>query len=360
MSQSPAPPQEDKNWKNDVFPWAKEYFEREICQLSVVHGGVRVSFTDVTDCSGDCSLNVRKGKLISIYDVTLTAKWTAVDEANNVSATGKLIVPEIAHDTDEDDYVFDVAIDDESRAKAYLKDAVRKATPAPLQKIFAKFAKDVMDVHSKDIYIDGAVPSALLPKADLEERKRIAQQMAASGKSFPEPSASGVPSSSSTSSIGTAAAKTPPSAPTTSKSATTVAPATAATTSVKQSTEFVASAQDVYDVLVHPERVKQWTQGQGESQPEVGGKFSLYGGVVSGEYVELVPGQKIVQKWRLRDWPKDAMSTVTLVLTQTSNGTNVALTQTGVPGGEGDKTSHNWKNMVFNRIKTTFGFGAFI
>lgn len=45
--------------------------------------------------------------------------------------------------------------------------------------------------------------------------------------------------------------------------------------------------------------------------PEKGGKFALFGGNVTGEFRELVPGKKIVQLWRLKQWPEQHFSEVT-------------------------------------------------
>ncbi|SBS93392.1 activator of Hsp90 ATPase, putative [Plasmodium malariae] len=38
------------------------------------------------------------------------------------------------------------------------------------------------------------------------------------------------------------------------------------------------------------------------SDLRVGGKFSLFSGSIYGEYVEIEKPQKLVQKWKFRDW----------------------------------------------------------
>jgi activator of HSP90 ATPase len=41
----------------------------------------------------------------------------------------------------------------------------------------------------------------------------------------------------------------------------------------------------------------------------VGGDFTLYDGQINGKNVELITDAKIVQKWRMQDWPAWHFST---------------------------------------------------
>lgn len=52
-------------------------------------------------------------------------------------------------------------------------------------------------------------------------------------------------------------------------------------------------------------------QGHVKMEAEKGGKFVLFGGNITGEFRELVPGKKIVQYWRYKQWPDQHFSEVT-------------------------------------------------
>jgi len=84
----------------------------------------------------------------------------------------------------------------------------------------------------------------------------------------------------------------------------------------------------------------------------------LFSGNVTGEFVELVTDEKIVEKWRLNSWPEGHYSTVTITLRQTSSATTLTMNQTEVPIGEEDRTLNNWRGYYWNSIKQTFGYGA--
>ena len=85
-------------------------------------------------------------------------------------------------------------------------------------------------------------------------------------------------------------------------------------TKLTDSTEFRTSAAEMYTTFTDPGRITAFTR----SAPIVfegakpGGKFELFGGNVSGSFVELVEPTKIVQKWRLSQWPQGHFSTLSI------------------------------------------------
>jgi activator of HSP90 ATPase len=87
---------------------------------------------------------------------------------------------------------------------------------------------------------------------------------------------------------------------------------------------------------------------------------------VPGENVELVAGEKIVQKWRFTNWADGVYSTVTISLKEPEPGNTIlTLVQTGVPEEDKfgnhnvkDQTENGWQNLIFGRIRQVFGFGC--
>lgn len=60
------------------------------------------------------------------------------------------------------------------------------------------------------------------------------------------------------------------------------------TTSLDDTVEFQTSAHELYDTLLNPQRVAIWTRGPAKIAAEVGSKFELFNGNVSGEIKEIV------------------------------------------------------------------------
>ncbi|KAJ2355014.1 Co-chaperone [Coemansia erecta] len=131
--------------------------------------------------------------------------------------------------------------------------------------------------------------------------------------------------------------------------------ATFGTVEVKQTSEFMCAAGDLYATLTDPQRVAVWTRAKPEIKPEVNAKFQLFGGHIEGEFTALEPGKRIEQTWRVATWPAGHFSKVTIELEQLSNSTRLSLKQTGVPLNEEDATKANWERYYWNSIKGSFG-----
>ena len=72
--------------------------------------------------------------------------------------------------------------------------------------------------------------------------------------------------------------------------------------------------------------------------------------------IAQVEGAKIVEKWRMKDWPAGHESLVTITLTAAGSDTKLKLVQTGVPADEAARTEYGWRVQMFQRLKMVFGY----
>lgn len=103
------------HWVNkDVSAWTRDYLEKELVGLKAEKDGATAQVSKVLSMDGDCDVAQRKGKVVTIFDVKVQLEYTgkvkaagdgdgAEDGTKDVSGT--ITIPEIAHDTDEDEYV---------------------------------------------------------------------------------------------------------------------------------------------------------------------------------------------------------------------------------------------------------------
>jgi len=136
------------------------------------------------------------------------------------------------------------------------------------------------------------------------------------------------------------------------------------TTTVTDTGEFRTTAQELYTTFTDPGRIAAFTRAPPKlfEGAKVGGKFELFGGNVSGEYVELDQPTRIIQKWRLQQWPQGHFSRLDIRFDQNDVDavTNMRVEWTGVPVGQEEVTKKNWSEYYIRSIKTTFGFGAIL
>ena len=64
------------HWVNkDASPWAKEYFDTHVKEVSAEENGVSAKITKLISMDGDVEVSQRKGKVISIFDLALQLEY---------------------------------------------------------------------------------------------------------------------------------------------------------------------------------------------------------------------------------------------------------------------------------------------
>ena len=84
---------------------------------------------------------------------------------------------------------------------------------------------------------------------------------------------------------------------------------------------------------------------------EVGGAFSLFGGHILGRHIELVPNQRIVQAWRLNNWPAGLYSIARFELIEQGSGAKIVFDHSGFPKGDADHLAEGWKGNYWEPLK---------
>ena len=130
------------------------------------------------------------------------------------------------------------------------------------------------------------------------------------------------------------------------------------TTTVNSNEEFRTTAAELYATFTSADRLAAFTRAPPKvfEGAYVGAKFELFGGNVSGTFKELEP-TKIVQQWRLAQWPDGHYSNLKIEFDQNEVDavTVMRVTWDGVPVGQEEVTKRNWGEYYVRSIKTTFG-----
>lgn len=253
---------------------------------------------------------MRKGKIITIYDmkIVLGFNGTLADE-ESTKVEGKITIPEVMHDNDEDDYVFDTEIYSETKEKAFVKELIKTALIPRLRTLLQKFPDALIEAHGKDVLI--------------ASQAGVTPTVGTAGNAANAPA----PSKSEATSTGTSRA-------TTHK--------TVNTSSISETYEFQTLAKELYITFLDKARVAAWSRAAPKLDSKVGGKFSLFNGNIEGEFLELDENAKIVQTWRLEAWPKDHYAKLTLAFDQGLDGTNLRMVMDDVPLSQEDVVKTNF------------------
>jgi len=131
------------------------------------------------------------------------------------------------------------------------------------------------------------------------------------------------------------------------------------TTTVTATDEFRTTAEELFKTFTDPQRIAAFTRAAPKQfdAAEVGGKFAIFDGNVTGEFVKLDKPKQVVQKWRLAQWPEGHYSLQEINFDQNNvdQVTNMRVSWTGVPVGQEEVVQRNWEGYYVRSIKQTFG-----
>jgi activator of HSP90 ATPase len=122
-------------------------------------------------------------------------------------------------------------------------------------------------------------------------------------------------------------------------------------TSLHQEIDLQASARRIYEVLLDSKQFAAFSGDSAEIGREEGSAFSMFGGVIVGRNIELVPGQRIVQAWRPAYWPPGVYSLVHFELKALNSKTTLILDHTGFPEGDFASLSDGWGKKYWEPLK---------
>lgn len=326
------------HWKTKgCTPWAKNHLTAATVGKSVnvgERGHVRIE--KLSSFEGDVELGNRKGKLITIYDCSITYAWSGKAD-DDTEANGTITFPEVSHEVEDegDEYRFETEMSTSSTAASQtLYDAVRKQLAPSLRPVFHAFRTELIEANAKDLGHESPATT--------------------SGASTPNPSSQNPAAA--------AAAPTPSSGATSNAAKSTGNKSSKVSTSssdVRVTSELAISTANLWDLLTNPARIPMWTRAPAQFEPVPGSPFALFGGNVTGTVVSVNSPTQLIQKWRTPQFPQDHYGTLAVNLTQGTDSTKLELILSGAPSGEEDAVERNLDTYYIRGLKS-MGLGTIL
>ncbi|KAF7804159.1 activator of 90 kDa heat shock protein ATPase-like protein [Senna tora] len=326
------------NWhwaETNCLEWSRNLFSNLLSNLTLLdgEGSLYIKTKTVDKLDGEAYVNVRKGKIIPGYELSLTLSWEgeAKDSEGKtlLKVDGTVEIPYISDENADEDPELKVTVNDEGPVGKRLKEAMlSRGKPFILEKV----REWVKSMAKGGPVKDELEPKKVTPQAQTQ----AASDPAAAKKEVAAEKKEKVKSNSKK------GCKT-----------------------ITLTEKFSCRARDLYEILMDENRWKGFTQSNAKISKNVGGEFFIFDGSVTGTNVELQEAKLIVQKWKFGSWPDGMHSTVRLVLEEPEPGiTVVKLTQTDVPEEDRygnatvvENTERGWRDLIFQRIRAVFGFG---
>lgn len=278
----------------------------------------------------------RKGKLITIYDLDISLRWSAVSGDKTI-AEGKLRFPEVSHEIEDqgDDYTWETELsssegEGDASTKQKVYSSVRGDFVKQLLPVLKTFRAALIDTHARDLgHEDSPQPS---PAATTTSNSSAAPTTSASA----------------------AASATVKSTPAT-KSKVAVS-----NEAVELEGRNACAKEDLWDLLTNAARIPMWTRAPAEFVPLPDHAFSLFNGNVKGKVISASSPNELVSSWRPPTWqPADHFGTLKLQLVQEDEATLLKIKLTGVPEGEEESSKRALEEFYLNGLRR-LGLGTMI
>jgi len=127
---------------------------------------------------------------------------------------------------------------------------------------------------------------------------------------------------------------------------------------IHQEIVVAGSAARVYAALTDAEEFTKLTAfssmknaAPAQIARDPGGVFSLFNGHIVGRQLELVPAQRIVQAWRVVDWPEGAYSIARFDLADRGGKARLVFDHTGFPRGLGEHLALGWRTNYWQPLE---------
>lgn len=102
--------------------------------------------------------------------------------------------------------------------------------------------------------------------------------------------------------------------------------------SIHHQIDFSCHAHRVFEALTDAKHFAELTNAPAEINPNSGGTFSCFDGMISGLTIEIIPDTRLVQAWRVADWEPGVYSIVKFDLEAISNAeSRLIFAHTGFP-----------------------------
>jgi activator of HSP90 ATPase len=129
-------------------------------------------------------------------------------------------------------------------------------------------------------------------------------------------------------------------------------------TKIHQEVDFPATPSIIYKALLDSKQFGAITGLPAEIQPQPGGSLKMFGDLVEGRNIELVPDQRVVQAWREASWPTGQYSLVRFELIARGPGTHLVFDQTGIAEEDFGHLNEGWPIRYWEPLRKYLTTGS--
>ncbi|KAG2457752.1 SE1L1 protein, partial [Polypterus senegalus] len=252
--------------ERDATNWSSDKIKELLLAVQVQNENGRCEVTEVGKVEGEASINNRKGKLIFFYEWNIKMTWTG-KSSSGIKYKGQVEVTNLSDENELDELDIHVSLG-KDEPETNLFELMKKEGTERIRQALGTYVQMLKTEFTQGMILPTMNENN--QNAAKNEHNDIHKQPISKPYSLQERTGVKIP-----------------------------------TCQFILKEDFLTSSEELYRVFVTEEMVQAFTHSSASVNPEKGGKFKLLEGNVTGEFLEMVPEEKIAMKWRYKTWPSD-------------------------------------------------------
>lgn len=111
----------------------------------------------------------------------------------------------------------------------------------------------------------------------------------------------------------------------------------------------------MYDAYVNAKKHSEFTGSTATGTARKGAKFEAWDGYISGKFLELEKGKKVVQEWKTTEWPAGYPPSILELKFRGKGGkTELSMVHSKVPAEQVERYSEGWVEAYWDPLKEYF------
>ena len=121
---------------------------------------------------------------------------------------------------------------------------------------------------------------------------------------------------------------------------------------IKQVVTIDAGPDEVYQAYVDPKKHEEFTGSPATGTSRVGGRFTAWDGYISGKWLELEKGERIVHEWTTTEWPDGYPPSVVEIELKAKGGrTELMILHRKAPAEQAKMYAEGWIEYYWEPMK---------
>ncbi|XP_010608080.1 activator of 90 kDa heat shock protein ATPase homolog 2 isoform X2 [Fukomys damarensis] len=247
--------------ERDATNWSKGKLRELLVGIVVESEAGRCETSALKQVDGEASCSNRKGKLIFFYEWNIKLGWKGTVKECGAKHKGLIEIPDLSEENEVDDT--EVNVSKKKGDGEILKDLMKTAGTAKVREALGDYLKALKTEFTMGMIL----PTEALTNQELTVKRKLSENTLQASS----PVALGV--------------KIP-------------------TVALPMTELFDTTVEQLYSIFTVKDLVQKFSKSSAVLEAEKGGKFQMFDGTITGEYIELSINRKIVMKWRYKNWPE--------------------------------------------------------